>query len=101
MPDWTSQDLDRIGSADEIDIAPCRPDGALRSYTTIWVVRVGDDLQHPGQVQRPLGQVAALQAGAGRRVVPGGEHQVHDVEHGLDALRQLGGRRHPDAYTIW
>src|SRR5437867_3248423 len=35
MSDWT---------ADELDIAPLRPDGSLRPYTTIWVVRVGDGL---------------------------------------------------------
>lgn len=44
MAGWTPQDLDRIGSAVEIEIAPCRPDGTLRPYTTIWIVRVGKDL---------------------------------------------------------
>jgi hypothetical protein len=44
MIDWTAKDLDVIGAADELDIAPVRPDGSLRPYTTIWVVRVGDEL---------------------------------------------------------
>ena len=51
--------------------------------------------QHPGQVQRPLDQVAADQVGAGRRGVAGGEQQVHHREHGVDPLGQLVGRRHP------
>ena len=41
---WTPEDLDAIAAADEIDIAPRRADGTLRRATTIWIVRVGDDL---------------------------------------------------------
>jgi hypothetical protein len=44
MSDWTADELNKIGSADELQIAPVRPDGSLRLYTTIWVVRVGDEL---------------------------------------------------------
>jgi hypothetical protein len=41
---WTSEELERIGSADELEIAPLRRDGTLREPVTIWVVRAGDDL---------------------------------------------------------
>ncbi len=41
---WTGDELDRIGTADELQIAPLSRDGSLHPYTTIWVVRVGDDL---------------------------------------------------------
>jgi hypothetical protein len=41
---WTSEELDRIGAADELQIAAQRADGSLNRYTTIWVVRVGDTL---------------------------------------------------------
>ncbi len=41
---WSKDELDRIGSADELQIAPRRHDGTLRTPVTIWVVRVGDDL---------------------------------------------------------
>jgi len=44
MADWTTEELDTIGAADELEIAARRPDGTLRPYVTIWVVRVGDDL---------------------------------------------------------
>jgi hypothetical protein len=44
MSGWTDDELDRIGTADELEIASYRPDGSLRRYTTIWVVQVGDDL---------------------------------------------------------
>src|SRR5438445_2832012 len=44
MSDWTRDELDAIGEANELDIAPLSADGSLRPYTTIWVVRVGDDV---------------------------------------------------------
>lgn len=44
MTAWTSDELELIGAADEIEIAPRRRNGALRSWVTIWVVRCGDDL---------------------------------------------------------
>jgi hypothetical protein len=44
MATWSPEELDRIGATDELDIAPVGKDGSLRPYTTIWVVRVGDDL---------------------------------------------------------
>ncbi len=44
MTPWTSDELDRIGGAEELQIAPRRPDGTLRTPVTIWVVRVSDDL---------------------------------------------------------
>lgn len=44
MNTWTSDELNRIGAAEELEIASLRADGTLRSWRTIWVVRVGDDL---------------------------------------------------------
>jgi hypothetical protein len=44
MSTWTSDELNKIGTAEELKIAPARGDGTLRNPTTIWVVRVGDDL---------------------------------------------------------
>jgi len=44
MNAWTSDELGRIEAADELQIASVRRDGTLRNPTTIWVVRLGDDL---------------------------------------------------------
>ncbi len=41
---WTKEELEKIGNADELEIASVRTDGTLRKPVTIWVVRVGDDL---------------------------------------------------------
>jgi hypothetical protein len=44
MNPWTSTELDKIGSAEELQIASLRRDDTLRKPVTIWVVRLGDDL---------------------------------------------------------
>jgi hypothetical protein len=44
MTIWTSDELNKIGTAEELQIASLRRDGTLRKPVIIWVVRVGDDL---------------------------------------------------------
>ena len=41
---WTAEELATIAAAGEIDLVPRRPDDRLGPATTIWIVRVGDDL---------------------------------------------------------
>jgi hypothetical protein len=44
MTGWNTEELARIGDAKELQIASLRPDGTVRPYVTIWVVRTGHDL---------------------------------------------------------
>jgi hypothetical protein len=44
MTAWTNDELTKIGTAEELEIASLRDDGTLRKSRTIWVVQVGDDL---------------------------------------------------------
>jgi hypothetical protein len=44
MTAWTEEELERIGEAQELQLASERPDGTLRPYVTMWVVRVDDEL---------------------------------------------------------
>ena len=44
MTTWASDELNKIATAEELEIASLRRDGTLRKSRTIWVVRVGDDL---------------------------------------------------------
>lgn len=44
MTTWMSDELKKIGTAEELKIASLRRDGTLRKPVIIWVVRVGDDL---------------------------------------------------------
>ena len=44
MTAWTSDELNKIGRAEELQSGSLRRDGTLRNPVTIWVVRLGDDL---------------------------------------------------------
>jgi hypothetical protein len=44
MNTWTSDELNKIGTAEELEITSLRNDGTLRNPVTIWVVRINDDL---------------------------------------------------------
>jgi hypothetical protein len=92
VPAWTSQELERIGNAEELRLASRRPDGTLRPHTTMWVVRVGDDLY----VRSAYGPGnpwyrRALASGTGRVRAGGAERDVAfgraatDVQTGIDA----------------
>jgi hypothetical protein len=64
---WTTEELHEIGAAAELSVAPLRPDGSVRPYTTIWVVRVGDHL-YVRSYRGPSGSwyQAVISTGAGR-----------------------------------
>lgn len=42
--EWSNTDLSAIAAANEIEVAPARPDDRLCRSTTIWVVGVDDGL---------------------------------------------------------
>lgn len=44
MTTWTSDELNKIGKAEELQLASVRGDGTLGKPVIIWVVRLGDDL---------------------------------------------------------
>jgi hypothetical protein len=44
MSSWSDEELKKIDAAEELRIESIGPDGAPGKATTIWVVRVGDDL---------------------------------------------------------
>ena len=44
MTTWTSDELKKIETAEELKIASLRRDGTLRKPVIIWVVRVGDEI---------------------------------------------------------
>jgi hypothetical protein len=44
MTTWTVDELNKIGVAEELQIASLRGDGTLRKPVIIWVVRLNDDL---------------------------------------------------------
>ena len=97
---WTTDELARIGDADELDIAPHRTDGTLGRPLPIWVVRVGDELyvrswrgEHGSwyRAAQASGQGRISAGGVARDVAydPAGE-EVNDAVD--DAYRQKYGR---------
>ena len=60
MTGWMRDELTKIETADELALASIRRDGTLRNPTTIWVVRLGDDLY----VRSVNGRTAAWFRGA-------------------------------------
>ena len=74
MTAWTSDELTRIGTADELELASARGDGTLRKPRTIWVVRVGDDLYVRSMYGRTGGWFPATQV----------HHQGHIRAGGAD-----------------
>ncbi len=63
MAPWKSDELDRIEAAQELEIAPRRRDGSLRTPVPIWVVRAGDDLY----VRAAYGDGSAMRSRVPRR----------------------------------
>lgn len=74
MTTWTSDELTRIGGAEELEIASLRRDRTLRNRLPIWVVRVGDDLY----VRSMNGRTAAWFRGVQTR------HEGHIRAGGVD-----------------
>ena len=54
---WNRNELEAIGAAAELSVAPRRPDGTLRPFTTIWVVRISDDV-YVQSYRGPSGRVS-------------------------------------------
>ncbi len=77
MSGWTGEELQRIGGAPELRLAARRQDGSLRPFTTMWVVRAGDDLyvRSAGGPQRPWYR-AAVASGTGRIQAGGVDAEV-------------------------
>lgn len=74
MAAWTSDELDKIANAEELQIQSLRKDGTLRKPVTIWVVRFGD-----GLYVRPVnGREAAWYRGVQSR------HEGHIRADGVD-----------------
>ena len=106
MATWTSDELNRIGGADELKIASLRRDGTLRNPVIIWVVRVGDNIY----VRSAYGPTVAWFRGAmvrheGRIIAGGVEKDVafHDadaaVNNQIDEAYRIKYRRHGAQYV--
>jgi hypothetical protein len=97
MTGWTSDELTRIATAQELQIASARPDGTLRNPRTIWVVRVGDDLYVRSMYGRAGGWFPATQVRHQGHIRAGGvERDVSypDRDDAIDAAYRDKYRRY-------
>ena len=102
MITWTSEELNKIGAAEELQIASLRGDGTLRKPVTIWVVRLSDDLY----VRSVNGRTSAwfrgtqvrheghIQAGGMDKDVTFVEEADPDINNRIDAAYRTKYRRY-------
>jgi hypothetical protein len=107
MTTWTSDELNKIGTADELEIASLRRDGTLRNPVTIWVVRLGDDLY----VRSWRGRAGAwfrgtqvrheghIQAGGVEKDITFVEETEPDINDQIDAAYRTKYRRYGGRYV--
>ena len=75
MAAWTSDELNKIGKAEELELSSLRSDGTMRKPVTIWVVRLDDDL-YVRSVNGPTGAwFRGTQVRQEGRVEAGGVHK--------------------------
>ena len=103
MTTWTSDELKKIGNAEELRIASLRADGTLRKPVIIWVVRLGDDLYVRSVNGRTSGWFRGVQTRHEGHIQAGGvEKDVTFVEEAdpmindqIDAAYRTKYRRYP------
>jgi len=95
MTSWTNDELERINSADELQLASRRDDQSLSPYVTMWVIRAGDDLyvRSAGGPDRPWYRRAKA-SGAGRVRTAGVDHDVLFAEARADARSNIDAAYH-------
>jgi len=101
MTQWTSDQLDKVGRAEELQIAAVRHDGTLRKPVTVWVVRHGDDL-YVRSVRGPGAHwFRGIQERHEGRIRAGGVQQDvtfavadHDIDDEIDAAYRAKYRRY-------
>jgi hypothetical protein len=101
MTQWTDDELAKVGSADEIQVAALRPDGTLRKPVTIWVVPYNDALYVRSVNGRSAAWFRATQVTHEVRIWAGGvEKDVtfaepdSDIADELDAAYRAKYRRY-------
>jgi hypothetical protein len=101
MTHWSNDQLDKIGAAEEVEIASVRPDGTLRQPVTVWVVRHVDDLYVRSVRGRSGRWFRGTQERHEGRIRAGGAQQdvafvdgEHDIDDEVDAAYRAKYRRY-------
>jgi hypothetical protein len=103
MSTWTSEELNRIGEAEELEIASVQRDGTLRKPVTIWVVRHGDDLYVRSVNGRASSWFRSVRVRHEGHIVAGGVDkdvllvETDDMNDELDAAYRAKYHRYPES----
>ena len=105
MTTWTSDQLHKIGTAEELQIASLRKDGTLRNAVIIWVVRVGDELYVRSVNGRDSAWFRGMQTRHEGHIGAGGvdkdvtfvEDDDPNINEQIDAVYRTKYRRYPAA----
>ena len=87
MSAWRSDELAKIGTAEEVQIAPLGRDGKPNKPVTVWIVRHGDDLYVRSVRGRSGGWFRGSQERREGRIRAGGVQQdvtFVDADHAID-----------------
>jgi hypothetical protein len=108
MSGWTSEELTKIGAADELRIRSLGRDGTLRNPTIIWVVRHGEDLYVRPVNGRTSGWFRRTQVRQEGHIHCGGVDKdvtfvavdaADEVNTAIDAAYRTKYRRYPASYV--
>lgn len=107
MAGWTSDELDKIGSAEELDLESMRQDGTLRKPVTMWVVRIGGDLYIRAVKGRAGPWFKGTQSRREGRIRSGGvekdvafvDETGPEINNQIDAAYRAKYRKYPSAYV--
>ena len=101
MTRWASDQLDKVGRAEEVQIASVGRDGTLGKPVTVWVVRHGDDLYVRSVRGKKAHWFRGTQERHEGRVRAGGVQQDvvfvdadHDIDDEVDADYRSKYRRY-------
>jgi hypothetical protein len=84
MSTWTDADLTPFAEAQEIDIAPVRRNGELRSPTIVWGVRVGDALYVRAAGEADQGWHGVARTSRRAQITAGGAQQDVTIDDADD-----------------
>ena len=101
MTKWTSDQLDKFGRAEEVQISSVGRDGKLGKSVTVWAVRVGDDLYSRSVRGRNSHWFRGAEERHEGRIRAGGVQQDvtfvdadHDIDDEVDAAYRSKYRRY-------
>jgi hypothetical protein len=101
MTQWTGDQLDKFGKAEEVQIASVGRDGKLRKPVTVWAVRHGNDLYVRSVRGRDGHWFRGTQERHEGRIRAGGAQQDitfveadHNIDHEIDAAYRDKYRRY-------